>query len=94
MNLIVFILVCFGLTQILAYGSIFDAIRPEHKFFHCPRCLGFWVGILIFILFWLVGIHMFPNPYLGAILFGFLSSGTSYILCQIVGDDGINIKRG
>ncbi len=94
MNLIVFILGCFGLTQILAYGSIFDRVRPEHKFFHCPMCLGFWVGILIFALFWLVGIQMFSDVYLGSVLFGFISSGTSYVLCQLFGDDGININRG
>ena len=54
MNLVWFILCAYGLTQILVYGSIFDKIRPKKtwlngfgELFHCPMCMGFWVGALL-----------------------------------------------
>ena len=55
MDLIYFILAAYGLTQILVFGSIFNKIRPTKKWlngfgklFHCPMCMGFWVGIFLF----------------------------------------------
>jgi len=42
MLLLVFILACYGLTNILTYGKIFDKIRPKEHFFHCSMCVGFW----------------------------------------------------
>lgn len=92
MNLILFILISFGLTQILIYGSIFNKIRPKNKLFHCSMCMGTWVGFLMFVIFWLSDIKLFPNLYFGIPLFGFLSSGTTWLLDQIVDDWGINVK--
>jgi hypothetical protein len=85
MDLLFFILVCYGLTQILVYGSIFNKIRPRHHFFHCPMCMGFWVGVFIYWLF-----NPFDPTY--GFAYGCLSSGTSYALCQIFGDEGINFR--
>jgi hypothetical protein len=85
-----FVLICFGMTNILAYGSIFNRIRPKHHFFSCPMCIGFWVGVLL---------SFFPNlffsfPIDGVTQFmsGSISSGTSYILCNLFNDDGLQIK--
>ena len=54
MFLFYFILVCYGLTSILLYGSIFDTIRPKEglmgKLFKCPLCLSFHVGWFVAIL--------------------------------------------
>lgn len=98
MELLLFVLICYGLTQILVYGSIFNKVRPKHKFFHCAMCVGFWVGILVFNLmefaqgFQAVGVL---EHGVESFLMGCLSSGTSYALCSMVSDDGINIhKRG
>jgi len=99
LSFLIFILACFGLTQVLVYGSIFDKIRPKNKFFHCTMCMGFWVGILVYILMALVGDKTSPT-YLEhwrfwgeALVMGFVSSGTSYALSSIFGDDGINISH-
>ena len=94
MDLLLFILMSYGLTQILTVGSIFKSIRPKHEFFHCSMCMGFWVGILVFLGFWFSGIILFPNIFVGSFLFGVLSSGTSYFICKLIGDDGINIHIG
>lgn len=91
-NILLFILMCFGLTQILTAGKIFDSIRPKHYYFKCAMCIGFPVGMVIFCSFWLCGICIFPNIIVGSILFGFISSGTSYVLCRLFDDNGINIK--
>jgi hypothetical protein len=85
-------LVAFGMTNILVYGSIFDSIRPKHKFFHCAQCMGFWVGVFLFFLFWLSGVDLFPNPIVGAFAFGCVSSGTSYVLCNLCDDNGVKVK--
>jgi hypothetical protein len=60
--------------------------------------MGFWVGILVYILIVLIGGT--PITYLEhwrfwgeALIMGFVSSGTSYALSSIFGDDGINISH-
>lgn len=92
-NLITFILITYGMTQISTSGSIFDKIRPKPYFFRCPMCQGFWIGLATFLGFWICDVKLFPNPYLGAFLFGCLSSGTSYFLCSIIDDYGIKIEK-
>ncbi len=94
MYFLIFILAAYGLTQILTVGSIFKHIRPEHEFFHCSMCVGFWVGILLFDAFWYSGVQLFTNGLVGGFLFGCISSGTSYFLSMLIGDDGLNIRLG
>jgi len=89
MSLVYFILCSYGITQILVFSKIFEGIRPSHHFFHCPTCVGFWVG----------GVLVFLNPYTelfnynvslaNFVLLGSLSSATSYALCMSVSDGGI-----
>jgi hypothetical protein len=33
------------ITLVLTKGSIFDSIRPKHKFFSCRMCVGCWVSL-------------------------------------------------
>jgi len=54
--------------------------------------MGVWISAGVFCAFWVNGIKLFPSLYLGAFLFAGLGSGTSYILCQLFGDDGINVN--
>tara|TARA_Y100000593_G_scaffold90940_1_gene178525 strand:+ start:686 stop:982 length:297 start_codon:yes stop_codon:yes gene_type:complete len=96
-ELIYFILVSYGLTQILVYGSILEKIRPAKGFlgelFHCPMCLGFWVGVLLYGISFYTELFTFELNWANPILLGGLSSGTSYALSMIFGDEGINVKR-
>lgn len=82
MELVLFTLACYGATQILVYGRVFDRIRPKAHFFHCTMCVGFWVGLFVALFFFSI------NPFLGACV----SSGTSYALNVLFGDEGLNIK--
>ena len=88
-----FILACYGLTQILVYGSIFNSIRPKHHFFKCPMCMGFWVGVIVCLISPWTKLFTFEINVVNLLLCGWLSSGTSYALCMIIGDEGINVKR-
>ena len=73
-NLIYFILTAYGLTQILVYGKLFDSIRPARgKLKKLFEC-PMCMG------FW-VGANLF--------ILGWLSSGTSYILNMVFGDNGV-----
>ena len=84
MELLTFILACYGMTMIAVYGKIFDAIRPSYHFFKCPMCMGFWVGAINAICFFDLQINWF--------MAACISSGTSYFISRLVDDDGILIK--
>jgi hypothetical protein len=80
------------MTQILVYGSIFSAIRPKHHFFHCPMCVGFWVGALLLFLNPFTELFTFDVSLINAFLLGCLSSGTSYVLCMLISDGGFQYE--
>ena len=60
MNFLIYILIGWGITDILVNGSIFNGVRNYFlvkspaigKLFSCVQCSGFWVGILMGILFY------------------------------------------
>lgn len=91
-----FILACYGLTMILVYGKIFNKIRPKNGFFgdlfSCTLCTGFWVGIFVNFLMFLMNKNIYDGI-IGNIICGFISSGTSYFLSKIVLDNGIRIEQ-
>ena len=96
MSLIIFILAAYGLTQILVFGSIFDPIRPTKgklgELFQCSMCLGFWVGVFLYGVSFYTELFTFELNLVNPFLLGGISSGTSYILSQLFGDEGIKIK--
>jgi hypothetical protein len=95
MTLLYFILACYGLTQILVYGTIFNKIRPTGglfgELFHCPMCVGFWVGIVVHGLSFYTELFTFEMSLVTSFLLGCLSSGTSYALAMLFGDEGIKV---
>jgi len=93
-NLVHFILCAYGLTFILVYGSIFDKIRPKYKFFHCPLCVGFWVGVFLWSVNGFTELFIYDYNYVNALLLGCLSAGTSYALTMLIDDCGLKISGG
>ena len=98
MELITFILCAYGLTQILVYSDmpLIRRMRPRKQFFggygkvfHCPMCMGFHVGWLLMLLSPFTELFSFDVTAVNFLLLGSLSSGTSYILNMIFGDEGI-----
>lgn len=92
-EILIFILASYGMTAIIVWGKIFDKIRPpDISFFRCSQCVGFWVGILMFCLFYALGVKLFPSIF-GFFIFGCLSAGTSYFIDNLIGDDGLRIEK-
>ena len=89
MSLLYFILASYGVTSILVYGKIFDQIRPSHHFFHCPTCVGFWVGVFLMLLNPYTELFTYTISVTNALLLGGISSGVSYVLSMLFGDEGI-----
>ena len=96
MQLFVFVLACYGLTLILLYGSIFDSIRPTRgklgELFKCPLCTGFWAGIIVLLISQDSQLITYELSLANCLLFGWLSSGTSYFLDMLIDDFGIKIS--
>lgn len=97
MNLLLFILSSYGLTQILCYGKIFNSWRPTTgklgELFSCSMCMGFWVGMFLGMLDPFIGLFDLSKNSLDIFILGLISSGTSYLLDKIVSDDGIQIHK-
>ena len=97
MDLIYFILSAYGLTQAIIYGTIFKSIRPTQgklgELFRCPMCMGFWVGTFLFGINEFTELFTFEYNVANLFILGWLSSGTSYILNMVFGDNGIKLER-
>ena len=96
MELLAFILCAYGLTQGIVYGSIFNKIRPTKgklgELFKCPMCMGFHVGWFLMLLSPFTELFNFDVTITNFFLLGWLSSGTSYVLNMVFGDEGIKYK--
>jgi hypothetical protein len=96
MWLLYFILICFGLTNILVYGSILNCVRPKEglwgELFKCPMCMGFHVGWFVAMLMNLSSVISISTNIVDTFLLACLSSGTSYVFCSLFTDFGINFK--
>ena len=98
MELLTFVLCAYGLTQILVYGDlpILERLRPSKesaggygKLFHCPMCMGFHVGWFLMLLSPFTELFSYDVTVTNFFLLGWLSSGTSYVMNMIFGDNGV-----
>jgi len=92
LELLTFVLAAYGMTQLLCFGTIFNKIRPKHHFFHCPMCVGFWVGVFLCGINGWTELFTFEHAFANYFILGCLSSGTSYIFNMMFGDRGLNIQ--
>lgn len=95
MDCIIYILIGWGITDILVNGSILDGVRNFFlvkipllgKLFTCIQCSGFWVGIFLGLLSTLNVLET-PlwdfSPVARILASGFLISGCSVILNSTV----------
>lgn len=92
MELLTFILACYGMTMIVVYSKLFEKPRVAINSLNneyisymlkCTMCMGFWVGIFNSFL-----LDLSFNWFIA----GCISSGTSYLLSRVADDDGLTIK--
>ena len=97
MSLLPFCLACWGMTQIIVYGTIFDSIRPKSgkagELFRCSMCVGFWVGLFLWLLNPLTNLFSFDMSLITGLCLGCISSASSYVGCSLVGDHGFRIEK-
>ena len=102
MELITFILIAYGLTQVIVYSDMplvkrmrpsKEACRGYGKVFHCPMCMGFHVGWFLMLLSPFTELFNFDVTITNFFLLGWLSSGTSYVLNMVFGDKGIQYSQ-
>jgi hypothetical protein len=102
MELLYFILIAYGLTQILVYSDmpILKKLRPAKesyhgygKLFYCPMCMGFWVGFVLLLLSPWTELYNYDISFVNMFLLGCLSSGTSYVFNMLFGDSGFQYSQ-
>ena len=93
MDLLYFVLACFGMTQIVVYGKIFESVRPTTgwwgQLFSCTMCTGFWVGLIMYVFSFYTNLFNFDKAVVTGFILACLSSGTSYVLSTLFDDEGI-----
>jgi hypothetical protein len=93
MEILYFVLAAYGLTQGIVYGKLFKGIRPTTgklgELFGCPMCMGFHVGWFLMLLSPFTELFNFDITVVNFFILGWLSSGTSYVLNMVFGDEGI-----
>ena len=99
MDLIYFILAAYGMTFIIIHGKIFEDIRPQKDYskkwntlWHCPLCMGFWVGIVLMLLSPYTELFSYEYSFGNAFVLGCLSAGTSYLMSVLVDDFGLRLS--
>ena len=85
-DLIAFVLVCWGITNILVNSKLFKPLRDRLKpvpflgqMIYCTMCMGWWVGLAVSCL----GMNITEVSYdyrLEFIADAFVSSGTCWII--------------
>ncbi len=96
MELLWFILASYGMTFGIVYASIFNKIRPSRewlggfgKIFHCTLCMGFHVGWFLFVINGWTELFNFEYTVANFLICGCVSSGTSFMLSQIIQEMGV-----
>ena len=81
--------------KILIWVHKNEAISGEisNYFFHCPQCVGFWVGAFLCSINQFTTLFSFDVSVMNIVFLGCLSSGTSFILCFLFDEDGLRIER-
>ena len=84
MNLLLWILVAYGVSTVITQGSITWKLRNAvsqisgylGQWINCPMCFGFWVGVLLS--------YTYSSPTGQPWYDGFLASGTTWIIHTLV----------
>tara|TARA_R110000796_G_scaffold252137_1_gene385312 strand:- start:11190 stop:11486 length:297 start_codon:yes stop_codon:yes gene_type:complete len=89
MELLVFLLIAYGITNIMVFSTIFEKwrnfwVRVSPNFFGnlftCMMCLPFWVGVLLSYFAFPISGRYLDSMLLGIFLDGCLTSGSVWLI--------------
>lgn len=97
METLIFILICYGASNNIIFGSIFEGFRnfiakfgtggySIHKLFTCFMCLGTWMGFAVSTIYISFGITppiQANNVFITVFLNGLLSTGGVWLIHTI-----------
>jgi hypothetical protein len=94
----IYILLAYGITNIVVFGSIFESLRESfntkytsfiHSILTCPMCFSTWLGFTLSCMLLFFGQHTpislyfnLPN-YLTIFLDGCFTSGTVWLMFKV-----------
>mgnify|MGYP003626989845 FL=1 len=92
MEIIIWIVAAYGMSQILVFGSIFNNLRnwiiKHSKFFgdliQCMMCTSTWVGFLFSLTFFSPTLELTIIPYTSWFFDGMLASGSVWAINAII----------
>ena len=92
MELIIWILAAYGMSQIIVFGSIFEKPRAwitrNSKFLgdllECMMCTSTWVGFFFSLVFYSPTLSMVTIPYTNIFFDGMLASGAVWAINAMV----------
>lgn len=95
-ELLTYMIASAGITNIVVYGSIFDRVRPKKrllgKLFHCPMCLGTWVGFALCAFAGWTEMFNIEPTLMNYALCGAISSFSAYAFAMVVDDEGLRLS--
>ena len=92
MGLIYFILSTYGLYLLISIIN-YRYIKKDYRVLNCPYCLGFWIGLVLFLLNGCTDLFTFDVTIFNTLLIAFIGGASTYILGVIVDDNGIKIDK-
>lgn len=89
-NLFIFALICYGASNIMVYGSIFEKwrifwlknnVNGLGKLFTCMLCFSFWVGVVFSYFIWSPTLtNSITSGLISHFLDGILASGIVWLI--------------
>lgn len=96
-ELLSFVIASAGITSIVVYSSILERFRPKKgklgELFHCPMCMGFWVGVILCGVNGFTELFNVERTWLNYFLCGGISSAASYVFATVFGDNGLKFEH-
>tara|TARA_R110000796_G_scaffold18980_2_gene57140 strand:- start:7795 stop:8094 length:300 start_codon:yes stop_codon:yes gene_type:complete len=90
MELVIFILVCYGISNIMVFSSVFKwwrdvwvRISPNFfgELFNCMMCLPYWIGMILSLMGFSPFLHYYETEmWIAMFIDGFLASGSVWLL--------------
>ena len=76
-----------------AKGRFTRKFLTGFKIIECPFCLGFWVGLILFLLNPFTELFTFDITLFNTLLMSFISAGTTYVIGSFINDGGVRIDN-